>query len=175
MKKLLVFAIAILGFSAVSFGQVSASAASSATIITPLTIAKTTNTTASDLNFGNIASTLAAGTVTVDPNGGRTALNGATLPTGNLGVPTAASFTVTGLANSIYSIALPDDFTIEGPSGSAPMTVGSFTSSPTVAAGGVLTGGTQVLKVGATLSVNASQAAGLYTNSSALTVTVNYN
>jgi hypothetical protein len=57
------------------------------------------------------------------------------------------------------------------------MAVGSFTSTPTITAGGVLAAGTgtQDVSVGATLSVGASQAAGTYTNNTDLTVTVNYN
>jgi hypothetical protein len=55
------------------------------------------------------------------------------------------------------------------------MTANAFVSSPTVALGGLLTGGAQLLYVGATLNVGASQTAGAYTTGAAFTVTVNYN
>ena len=54
------------------------------------------------------------------------------------------------------------------------MTVGSFTSNPS-STGTLSSGGTQTLKVGATLAVSAAQAAGTYTNSTGVPVTVNYN
>ena len=56
------------------------------------------------------------------------------------------------------------------------MAVGTFTSTPTVAAGGTLDAlGAQNIYVGATLTVGANQAPGTYTNATAFTVTVNYN
>jgi hypothetical protein len=58
-------------------------------------------------------------------------------------------------------------------SGSNTMSVNAFTSNPDGT--GTLTGGTQTLKVGATLNVGASQAAGTYTSATPFTVTVNYN
>jgi len=58
-------------------------------------------------------------------------------------------------------------------SGSDNMTVDAFTSNPDGT--GTLTGGTQTLKVGATLNVGANQAAGTYTSATPFTVTVNYN
>jgi hypothetical protein len=53
------------------------------------------------------------------------------------------------------------------------MSLGTFTSYPSGT--GVLTGGSQTLKVGATLTVTAAQAPNSYTNSTAVPVTVNYN
>jgi hypothetical protein len=67
---------------------------------------------------------------------------------------------------------LPSSATIS--SGSNTMNVNAFTSSPATT-GTLSSGGTQDLKVGATLNVSAAQAAGLYTNSTAVPVTVNYN
>ena len=172
MKKLLVFAIAILGFSAVSFGQVSASASSTATIITPIAIAQAAN-----LNFGAIAvSPTLGGTVALPPASGTPTRTtggggGVTLPVVT-GTVTAAAFTVTGLASSTYSISLPGDITLSG-AGST-MTLGSFVSSPS-ATGNLGTGGSQTVYVGGTLNVSAAQPAGVYTNATGLTVTVNYN
>jgi hypothetical protein len=53
------------------------------------------------------------------------------------------------------------------------MTVNAFSSNPSGT--GTLTGGSEVLNVGATLNVGAAQPAGTYTNAAGFTVTVNYN
>lgn len=156
------FTIASLSVSA----QVSATASTSATIITPIAITKTT-----DMNFGNVAvSPTVAGTVVLAPNSGRTKTGGVTLPV-ITGTVSAAQFNVTGLAGSTYSITLPASIVLTN--GSNNMTVNAFTSTPTPT--GTLTGGTENINVGATLNVNAAQAAGLYTNAAGLVVTVNYN
>ena len=166
MKKLIVFSIAIFGFSAASFAQVSASASTSATIITPIAITKSV-----DMNFGSVAvSPTVPGTVVLPTSGSRTQTGGVTLPV-TTGTVAAAKFTVTGLAASTYSITLPGTITLT--SGSNTMTVSNFTSTPTPT--GVLTGGTQDILVGATLNVAAAQAAGSYTNAAGLVITVNYN
>jgi len=75
------------------------------------------------------------------------------------------------LGSSTYSITLPTTYTIT--SGANNMTVTTFTSTPSGT--GTLSGGTQTVNVGATLSVAASQAAGTYTNGTGFPVTVNYN
>ena len=53
------------------------------------------------------------------------------------------------------------------------MTVNAFVSNPSGT--GALTAGSQTLQVGGTLIVGAAQAAGTYTNTTDMTVTVNYN
>ena len=168
MKKLLVFAIVVLGFAASSFAQVTATASTTATILTPIAITKTV-----DMNFGNIAiSPTIAGTVVLPTTGARTLTGGVTLPVVT-GTVTPATFTVTGDGTSTYSITLPGSaITLNGPA-STTMTVQSFVSTPSGT--GVLTAGTQTVKVGATLNVGAAQGAGTYTNASSLFVTVNYN
>ena len=168
MKKVLVLAIVVLGFAASSFAQVTATASTTATIITPIAITKTV-----DMNFGNIAvSPTIAGTVVLPTTGARTLTGGVTLPVVT-GTVTAASFNVTGEGTSTYSITLPSAaITLNGtPSGT--MTVQNFVSTPSGT--GALTGGAQVIKVGATLNVGAAQTAGIYTNAAGLFVTVNYN
>lgn len=171
LTKLFVTAIVLLFFGAASFAQVTASASATATIITPIAIAKTV-----DMNFGNLYVSLATGgTVILTPAGVRSF-------TGNIGFPvlsgtiTAASFTVTGLADATYSIALPaGSLTLTHSLGTATMIVDTWTSTPTVAAGGVLTAGTQTLNVGATLHVTAAQLTGVYVSLTPFDVTVNYN
>jgi hypothetical protein len=145
----------------------SATAATSAYIVTPIAIAKTI-----DLNFGNIVPTSAAGTVVVATDGTRSFTGGAYAFANSTGNPTAASFTVTGESGATYSV------TVNNPSfnvtnGSNNMLIDDITTSPSPT--GVLTGGTQTLTVGATLNVTANQAPGLYTNANALQITVAYN
>ena len=168
MKKVLVLAIVVLGFAASSFAQVTATASTTATILTPIAITKTV-----DMNFGNIAvSPTIAGTVVLPTSGVRTLTGGVTLPVVT-GTVTAATFNVTGDGTSTYSITLPSAaITLNGvPSGT--MTVQNFVSNPSGT--GTLTAGAQTIKVGATLNVGAAQAAGTYTNAAGLFVTVNYN
>jgi hypothetical protein len=156
------FAIASLTVNA----QVTATATTSATIITPIAISKSV-----DMNFGNVAvSPTIAGTVQLSTGNTRTASGGVTLPAVG-GTVSSAKFTVTGVAGSTYSISLPASVSLVN--GANTMTVNAFTSTPSGT--GALAGGTQDILVGATLNVAAAQAAGLYTNTTGLVVTVNYN
>ena len=170
MKKLtLLLALLVVGFSANTFAanpQASATATATAVIVTPIGISKTV-----DLNFGNIVASTAGGTLAVSTVGGTT-YTGVSAPSVP-GTIAAAAFSVTGAANMTYAITLPNTITLsDGASHS--MTVGSFVSNPSGT--GTLSGtGAQTLNVGATLTVGASQVAGTYTNSTDLTVTVNYN
>ncbi len=166
MKKLFVISVVLLGFLSTTFGQVSGIATASATIITPIAISKTI-----DMNFGNVAVSAVAGTVVLSPASGRTKTGGVTLPIIS-GTISAASFNVTGLGSYTYTITLPSTpLTIS--SGANTMTVNSFTSTPSGT--GTLSGGLQVLNVGATLNVGVNQAAGVYTSATPFAVTVNYN
>lgn len=167
MKKLIVFAIAIFGFTAVSFGQVTGTATATGTIVTPIAIAN-----AGNMNFGNVAVSATAGTVILAPAGTRTLTGGITLPI-ITGTVTAAKFNVTGTANYTYSITLPTTATTVT-SGGNTMTVTDFTSTPTPT--GLLNGsGAQEIQVGATLNVAGSQPAGTYISGTPFEVTVNYN
>jgi hypothetical protein len=156
------FAIASLTVNA----QVSAVAETSANIVGPISINKSV-----DLSFGNVAvSPTIAGTVVLDPAGSRTKTGGVTLPV-ITGTVTAAKFTVAGAAGTTYSITLPASVLLSN--GGNTMTVDAFTSTPTPT--GSLATGTEDIFVGGTLNVAAAQASGLYTNTSDLVVTVNYN
>lgn len=169
-KIFALIAVALL-FTCNAFAQpgVTAQATASATIVTPLAITKTV-----DMNFGNLAVNNTPGTVALSaalaptrtPGGGVTLMAGGTVA--------AATFTVTGLIGSTYSIVLPADGTVLLTGAGTDMTLTNFVSTPTVAAGGDLTTGTETLYVGATLNVGASQAAGTYTSAN-FDVTVNYN
>jgi hypothetical protein len=169
MKKLLIAASIVLGFTASSFAQVTATATASANIITPITIEKTT-----DMDFGNVAvSPVTAGTVQMSTSSVRTAGGGVTLPAVS-GTVAAAQFTVQGLAGSTYSISLPNSSVSLSDGATHTMIVDNFITLPTPT--GVLNAsGSQVISVGGTLNVDAAQAAGLYSNTTDLQVTVNYN
>ncbi len=166
MKKLIVFSVIMIAFTASAIAQVSATATATATIVAPIAITKDV-----DMNFGNVAASAVAGTVVLTPAGARSVTGGVTLPA-TAGTVAAASFTVTGTAGYTYSITLPGAPTTIT-SGGNTMTVDVFTSNPTPT--GTLTGGTSTLTVGATLNVGASQAAGVYVSGTPFTVTVNYN
>jgi hypothetical protein len=147
------------------FAQATATANASATIVTPISISKNT-----DMNFGNIATDGSVGTVVLTPAAGRTPSGGVTLPA-TVGSVTAASFTVSGSGSYTYAITLPSSVIIA--SGSDQMTVDNFTCTP--GATGTLSSGEEIITVGATLNLVASQAEGAYTSATPFAVTVNYN
>lgn len=169
MKKCYLVLFIMIAVSTATVAQDSATASSSATIVAPIAIAKSV-----DMSFGNVAVSTTAGTVVLAPAGTRTTTGGVTLP-GTTGTVTAAAFSVTGEAGYTYAITLPASAITLSDTATTPntMTVGTFTSTPS--ATGTLTAGAETVNVGATLNVGASQVAGTYTNTTDLTVTVNYN
>ncbi len=83
----------------------------------------------------------------------------------------AASFTVTGQANSAYQVQLPTSVNMTGPGG-ATIAVTGFSSNPQAGANGLLgSSGSQTLKVGATrAALPSTQASGQYTGSFSVSV-----
>jgi len=170
MKKLLLSAIVILGFTAVSFGQLSATANASALVVVPLKIVKGT-----DLNFGVIAPSGNVGSVMVSTSNVRTSPTGTIQLIGTVAA-TAAAFTVTGQGSYNYSITLPADGDVTlttGGTSPSTMAVTGFNSNPASGPETLPTGGTQALSVGATIAVAPTQAPGSY--SATFDVTVAYN
>jgi hypothetical protein len=169
MKQILKFfslAIVMIAFSATTFGQVSATATATATIVAPIAITKNV-----DMNFGNVAVNATPGTVVLAPDGSRTVTGGVTLPA-TAGTVSAASFAVTGTVGYTYTIAITGaPLTVTD--GTNNMTVTLFTSTPTSPS--TLVAGPNTLNVGATLNVAGSQVAGIYASPTPFTVTVNYN
>ena len=166
-NKILLAAIVLIGFATSANAQATATANSSATIVTPISIANNV-----DMNFGNIAVQAATGGNVILPATAaatRTKTGGVTLPNVT-GTVTAAQFTVTGTPAYTYVISLPTTATLAN--GANSMTAGSFTNS---AAGTLSAGGTESFYVGATLAVGPGQAAGTYTTATPFAVTVNYN
>ena len=169
MKKLFVLGFLLLAFTAGTFAQSSATASAAATILTPIAISNTV-----DMDFGILAGSVAPGTCVLATDNSRTTTGGVTIMAG--GSPAAASFTVTGSVDAVYTITLPAGVTTVS-NGTNTMTIDTWVSNPTPT--GTLTLGTSTLLVGATLNVGASQAAGVYNTSNAggsgeFTVTVNY-
>jgi hypothetical protein len=164
MKKVSFAAILSLSLGLLAAGTArAATSTASASIISAITIVNTVG-----LQFGQIAPSASAGTVSVDVTGTRSGTGGVTLAGGIS--PTAASFLVAGAPNNTYSFTLPSSTTISFSSNS--MTVDTFVSNPPVT--GTLSAlGTDTLVVGATLHVGASQAIGAYTGT--FNVTVAYN
>jgi hypothetical protein len=164
--KLIGSVIILTGFLTTANAQSTATASTTAILVTPISITKT-----EDMHFGTVAASGTAGTVVLDYADGRTATGGATLPAGSTLQKTAV-FTVTGEGTSGFSISIPGS-PITLNSGGNSMTVSGFTDD--LGATGVLVAGSATIKVKATLNVGAGQASGTYTNASGLFVTVNYN
>lgn len=171
--KFITLAIAILGFTSISFAQTvpasTANALAGAHIIKSLEIDKAT-----DLYFGNIIASGTEGTVELTAMGGtptRTADGGVKLPVAT-GTPTAARFDVEGEANTLFTITAITDVTITSTDDN--MIISSLAPAATTGTLGTLdASGKQTFYVGGTLTVKADQKAGTYSGN--FDVTVNYN
>ncbi|MGM0932632.1 MAG: DUF4402 domain-containing protein [Bacteroidota bacterium] len=164
MKRLFFLFIAL---SAQQFclAQASASATveSRATVIDPIQIDKSV-----DLDFGNVISAYNPGSVILSPDGSRVAY-GVEISSSIPGNVAPAEAMVTH-GNNNYAITLPTSFSLyhqENPN--QILVIDQFTVE-------ALTGeNIDVLKIGATLNLEANQPAGYYTNDSGFNVTVSYN
>lgn len=171
-NKFIAAAILLSGFVATkSNAQSTAYASTTAVLVTPISITKTT-----DMHFGTVAASATPGTVVLDYADGRTVTGGVSLPAGSTTQKTAV-FTVAGEGSSSFSISIPTaPITLTG-SISGTMTVDNFVCDG--GASTTLANGAKTLKVKATLNVPANAVAGVYSNalanSNALFVTVNYN
>ena len=165
--KLISSVLLLSVFFTTANAQSTATSSTTAVLVTPISISKTT-----DMHFGTVAASGTAGTVILDYADGRTVTGGASLPSGSTLQKTAV-FAVTGEGTSGFSISIPSSpITLTG-SVSGTMTVGTFVAD--LGSSSTLVGGAKTIKVKATLNVGAGQVAGTYTNASGLFVTVNYN
>jgi hypothetical protein len=167
MKKLFAFTVIVLAFTAGVFAQSTDTeqTTATATIVGPLALTKL-----SDMDFGTIAVTGTAGTVVLGTDNSRTATGPSLVPPA-AGV--AASFTVSGQPSQTFAITLPANGAVTLVNGANTMAVNDFLHS--AGATPSLDGtGAAAFTVGATLSVAANQAAGVY-NSANFPVTVSYN
>jgi hypothetical protein len=170
-NHLIAAAILLTAFTTGVNAQSTAYGSTTAVLVTPISISKTT-----DMHFGTVAASATAGTVVLDYADGRTTTGGVSLPAGSTLQKTAV-FAVAGQGTSGFSISIPSSpITLTG-SVSGTMTVSGFACEE--GASSSLVAGSKDLHVKATLNVGANQAAGTYTNAlanaSALFVTVNYN
>ena len=112
-----------------------------------------------DLIFGDVTpATTQPCNITMSPLGDLSVSLGSCL-LGSSPLAGSASFTVTGLPDSTYSIVIPPDATLIGPGD--PMLVSGFTHNST----GLLTAGTETFNLGGTLEIGASQQEGSYIGS----------
>ena len=161
----IIFTLLSLFLSSHVFCQASASAivTSRATVIEPIKIDKTV-----DLDFGNIISAYTPGSVILSPDGSRVA-QGVQISSSFTGTVNPAEAIVTH-GNNNYSITLPESFTLYNQQNpDQKVVIDHFTVEPET---GIVT---DVIKIGATLNLDANQLSGLYTNSSGFNVTVSYN
>ena len=133
----------------------SASAEAKATVVTVISITKT-----SDLNFGSFAPSATDGTISVELTGDRSVTGGITLLDQE---GKRALFTVNGKPNESYSVKLPTEdgntIPLTGPQG-ADLIITSLVHN----ANGLLgEDGEEEFSVGGILSVKANQPAGEYT------------
>jgi hypothetical protein len=167
MKKILLVSAMLIAFTAGTFAQSTDTeqTTATATIVGPLALTKV-----SDMNFGTIAVGAVAGTVVLGTDNSRTPTNVTLVPPA-AGI--AASFTVAGEASRTFAITLPADGTVSLAGPGVAMPVSTFVHNAGVNPS--LNGsGAAAFTVGATLTVNASQASGGYTSAN-FPVTVSYN
>jgi hypothetical protein len=177
MKQVLYSALVLAVFAVLAtssmFAANNAGATIGATIVAPIAIAKT-----ADMNFG-IVGVAGAGTVVLSTEGGRTPNGGAQLYSSQTGTVSAAEFHVTGTGNLAYTIAYDDSAIIvsDGGSGSTHnMSVDTWTCDPGKGDHGVLSSGSEYVRIGATLNINSGQLPGVYTSETGeFVVSVSYN
>ncbi len=165
MKRFL-FVFTIVFCCGISFAQTSASASvsSTAVVVEPIEITKNI-----DLHFGNVISGYNPGRLILSPEGNRTAF-GVQLSPGNPGEVSPAEATVKH-GNYNYSITLPENFTLFNENNPNQfLVIDDFKVVPEVTGNQI-----DILKIGATLNLEANQQSGFYTNSSGFNVTVSYN
>jgi hypothetical protein len=169
--KLFMSSILLAGLATGANAQSTATATTTATLITPISVAKE-----ADMNFGQIASSGTAGTVVLGYANDASVSDGVSSPDGGA-TATTASFIVTGASTNGFSVTIPTSIQLTD-GGANTLTVSDFTAD--LGAASALVDGTKTIKVGATLNVPANTLAGTYTNTSTdvatgLFVTVDYN
>ena len=124
-----------------------------------------------DLDFGNVIASSTSGTVILSPDGTRQAY-GVSLSNSVPGQVNPAEAVVTH-GDLTYAITLPESFTLfneENPNQA--ILLNDFTVSPQP---DFIAEGSDIIKIGATLNMEANQFPGFYTNPSGFNVTVTYN
>ncbi|MFN4764069.1 DUF4402 domain-containing protein [Gillisia sp. Q332] len=166
MKSAIPLMFLLVSFQGFSQASATSSVNARVRVVEPIKITKSV-----DLDFGNVIGSFTTGTLTLDPDGIRT-VNGVQISNAIPGDVTAAEAIVTHNNNN-YSISLPESFTLynsENPNQF--LLINQFRVQPLPNAGDE---GSDILKIGATLNLEANQLPGFYTNSAGFNVTVSYN
>jgi hypothetical protein len=133
-----------------------------------------TATEISQLSFGRFSPETQGGAVLITPDGSRTSTGTVEL---SGGTHNPASFYITGQGGATFSIILPAGPAIlSNTSNSKTMLVNNWVSSPSQGVGtGLLTRGSQEVKIGATLVVGSMEEnpVGIYTGTYAITFSYN--
>ena len=162
---------AVFSTSAWSQQTGSTTAISTTEIITPISITKNI-----DLNFGVFSTDGTVGSIALTPAAAAVTTASTGIKITNLKTPTAAKFTVSGDSNYTYSMTVPGTIELKGTTVvTNTLTIKDFTSSLSALSGGVLASGSQVIYVGGTLVIPVTSKKDIYTNTTGLVVTVNYN
>ncbi|MDT8452712.1 MAG: DUF4402 domain-containing protein [Gammaproteobacteria bacterium] len=139
-----------------------------ATSLTPISLLETVM-----MNFGTVAGGSLPGTIIMDTLGARSSTGDAQII--STGPGNAGSFQITGEPALSYSLLVTGPAVLEN-AGGQQMNASGFTNN---SAGTVPASGIEVFQIGATLNLQAGQAAGNYSTAtgggSAFTITVNYN
>ncbi len=172
MKKLIISFIVLLAIAVGAKAQLVAhiGADANAHVLIAITI---TNST--DLDFGNI-NALAGGTITIAPAGPTYSVPSLEPPV--TGTRALATFAVTGEGSNTYDIVITpptDDKILHSSDYMLLSDFKAYNASDTdiTSTGGTLATGSQTIRVGATLTVEAAQVPGDYTG--AFDVAVHYN
>lgn len=163
VRLILVLFIFFIAMTGNSQNSVSASINSRATVIDPIKITK-----AVDLDFGNVISSINPGKIVLSPDGSRIA-DGVQISNTFPGNVTPAEARVIH-GNNKYSITLPESFTLY--SLEDPNQILVIDEFIVISDSGPLM---DILKIGATLNIEANQSSGFYTNTSGFKVTISYN
>jgi len=167
MKSIFLFLLIVI-YTGKIYSQASASANvnARAIVVDPIKISKSI-----DLNFGNVIAGYTPGTLILSPDGARTA-NGVQISNAIPGEVSAAEAVVThGEYN--YSITVPESLTLFNENNpNQIMIINQFRVAPLP---GISNLGDDILKIGATLNLEANQSPGFYNNSEGFNVTVSYN
>jgi len=166
MKSAVLMLFLFLSFQGFSQASATSSITARVRVVEPIKITKSV-----DLDFGNVIGSFSTGTLTLDPDGVRT-VNGVQISNAVPGDVTAAEAIVTHNNNN-YSISLPESFTLYNSANPDQfLLIDRFTVQPMPNAGDE---GSDILKIGATLNLEANQLPGYYTNAAGFNVTVSYN
>ncbi len=166
MNKIITGLFLLIAYSGFSQSSASVTIRTSAEIVDPIKISKTV-----DLNFGSVIGGYNPGSLILSPDGTRTA-NGVEISNSIPGEVNPAEAIISH-GNNNYSITLPSTFSLFNSSNpSQTLIIDQFTWIPTPSSEG---NGTDIVKIGATLNLEANQIPGSYSNPAGFNVTVSYN